>query len=407
MSGSGNNAGSTPRFDVVVVGGGIVGLATAMALTEGGRSVVVLEKESRLAAHQTGHNSGVIHSGLYYAPGSLKARTCTAGRDALYEFCERHDIAHERCGKVVVATEADEVPRLDELERRGRANGLDGMRRLGPREIEELEPATRGVDGLWVPQTGIVDYRAVCRAFARQVQAGNGEVRTGTAVTGVLRRGGEQVVTTSSGEVICRLLVGCAGLWSDRLARLCGLDPGVRIVPFRGEYHELVEERRHLVRNLIYPVPDPRFPFLGVHFTRRIDGAIEAGPNAVLALRRAGYSWGQVHLGELAETLTYPGFLRLALRYWRTGAGEVYRSLSRRAFAHALRRLVPELEAADLRPGGAGVRAQALDRRGRLLDDFHLVEGAGQVHVLNAPSPAATASIAIGRQIAAMAQAHL
>lgn len=395
------------RVDVVVVGAGIVGLATAMALSSARRSVVVLEAEGSVAAHQTGHNSGVIHSGLYYAPGSLKAATCTAGRDLLYGFCERYGVPFERCGKVVVATAEEELSRLDDLERRGRANGLEGMRRLRPEEIREIEPAVRGVDGLWVPQTGIVDYRAVSHALAERVVEAGGLVRTGCRVTGIVRRGGEQVVESTGGEVSCKLLVGCAGLWSDRLARLGGLDPGVRIVPFRGEYHELAEERRGLVRNLVYPVPDPRFPFLGVHFTRRVDGSVEAGPNAVLALRRAGYRWTDIDLGELLGTLTYPGFLRLARRYWRVGAGEVHRSLSRRAFARALRRLIPELRDEDLRPGGAGVRAQALDRAGRLLDDFHIVEAEGQVHVLNAPSPAATASIAIGRSIAAMADAHL
>jgi L-2-hydroxyglutarate oxidase len=364
--------------------------------------VVVLEGEERLAAHQSGHNSGVIHSGLYYRPGSAKATTCTEGRELLYRFCEEEGIAHERCGKVVVATQPEEIPRLDALEARGRANGLPGMERLTPEGIREREPHAAGIDGLWVPTTGIVDYGAVAAAYARRVTEAGGEVRTGARVLAVARRGGEIHLETTAGAVACRRLVGCAGLWSDRLARLCGLDPGVRITPFRGEYQALVPERRHLVKNLIYPVPDPRFPFLGVHFTRGVDGTVEAGPNAVLALARDGYRWGRIVPRDLLGTLTYPGFLRLAARYWKTGAGEVVRSLSRRAFVAALRRLLPELTVEDVRPHGAGVRAQAVDRKGNLLDDFHIVRGEGMVHVLNAPSPAATASLAIGRQIAAM-----
>jgi L-2-hydroxyglutarate oxidase len=384
---------------VVVIGGGIVGVATAMALAPRVR-VQLLEAEGQLAAHQTGHNSGVIHSGLYYRPGSLKARTCTAGRRALYEFCERHGVPFERCGKVVVATRKEQILRLEALEQRGRANGLAGLRRLSAGEIAELEPHARGVAGLFVAETGIVDYGAVTRAFADQLRRHGGEIVTGARVTRVFRSPREVVVGTSAGEFRGDFLVGCAGLNSDRLARLAGLDPGVRIVPFRGEYYEVVPERRYLVRNLIYPVPDPAFPFLGVHFTRRVNGTVEAGPNAVLALKREGYRRTSFSLRDTLTTLTYPGFWRLAGRYARTGVGELWRSWSKGAFVAALQELVPEIEAGDLHGYGAGVRAQALGRDGQLLDDFHLVEGERQLHVLNAPSPAATASIAIGRTIA-------
>lgn len=417
------------RFDIAVVGGGLVGLATAMALaapspwgTRGARAdsrrVVLLEGEDRLAPHQSGNNSGVIHSGLYYKPGSLKARTCTEGREELYRFCAEHEIRHERCGKLVVALSEEEVPRLDELERRGRANGLLGLRRLSTAELQQYEPHVAGIDGLHVPDTGIVDYPEVARTYARLVEEGDGEVRTGWRVTKIRRDiatgndaspednnagGGDLVLETSRGAVRCGLLINCAGAWSDRLARLAGVDPGTKIVPFRGEYYDLRPDRRHLVKNLIYPVPDPRFPFLGVHFTRTVfDGQVEAGPNAVLALARDGYRWGQINLRDSLETLSYFGFWRLAARHAVTACGEVYRSLSRAAFVRALRRLIPELQDDDVEPGGAGVRAQALDRQGKLLDDFHIVRGERMVHVLNAPSPGATSSIAIGRQIAAM-----
>ena len=396
--------------DVAVIGGGIVGLATAMALTERTRAtVVVLEAEDRLAAHQTGHNSGVIHSGLYYKPGSLRARDCVAGREALYRFCAEHGIAHERCGKVVVAVEEHELPRLEELERRGRANGLQGLRRLGPEEIREHEPHARGVAGLFVPDTGIVDYTAVAEVYAGCVRAAGGSVVTGARVTACRcdpSPGGAAaglVLETARGALRCGALVNCAGLHSDRVARLCGVEPGVRIVPFRGEYYELAPERRHLVRNLIYPVPDPAFPFLGVHFTRRVSGGVEAGPNAVLALKRDGYGRADFSLRDTAGLLGYGGFWRLGRRYWRMGLGEAWRSLSTAAFVAALRRLVPEIRPADVRRAGAGVRAQALGPDGRLLDDFCFADGERAVHVLNAPSPAATASIAIGRAVAARA----
>jgi L-2-hydroxyglutarate oxidase len=390
------------RWDVVVVGGGIVGTATALALAERGRSVAVLEGEARLAAHQSGHNSGVVHSGLYYRPGSLKAENCVAGREAMYRFCAEHDIPHERCGKLVVATAEDELPALAELERRGHANGLAGVRRLGRDEMREREPEVAGLAGLLVPETGIVDYARVTAAIAERVRAAGGEIRTGARLLACRHEPDGLAADTTAGAVHARLLVNCAGLQSDRVARLCGVDPGLAIVPVRGEYWALAPARRHLVRHLVYPVPDPAFPFLGVHFTRTIGGAVEAGPNAVLALRREGYRWTDVSPRDLAALAGYPGFWRMARRHWRTGLGEVHRSLSKHAFVAALRRLVPALRPDDLVPAGAGVRAQAVLPDGRLLDDFRIVEGAQSVHMLNAPSPAATASLAIGRRVAAM-----
>jgi L-2-hydroxyglutarate oxidase len=391
-------------YDLAIVGGGIVGLATAYALRQTlGDRLIVLEAESSVGTHQTGHNSGVIHSGLYYRPGSLKARNCVEGREALYRFCAEHGIAHERCGKLVVATTEEEAARLDELERRGRENGLVGLRRLGPEQIREREPHAGGLAALFVPDTGIVHFPDVARAFAREVAAAGGRVETGARVIGCRRTGGGLVVETTRGEYEARALVNCAGLHADRVARLAGLRPDVLIVPFRGEYYELLPERRTLVRHLIYPTPDPRFPFLGVHFTRTIGGAVEAGPNAVLALAREGYTRAAISLRDLAGMAAFPGTWRMAARHWRKGIEEYWRSISRRAFVAQLARLVPEITAQDVRPAGAGVRAQALGRDGQLLDDFCLVEGEGMIHVLNAPSPAATASLSIGRTIALLA----
>ena len=393
--------------DVAVIGGGIVGVATAMAVLGKSRvSLTIVEKEARLAAHQTGHNSGVIHSGLYYKPGSLKARNCTAGRELLLRFCAQHGIPAERCGKVVVATGPDQLPALAELRRRGEANGLAGLRSLAAEEIRELEPHAAGIAGLFVPQTGIVDYARVTEAYAEVVRQRGGDVLLSAPVRAIVRDGAGTVLVTNAGEVRCRFLVNCAGLHSDRVARLAGVDPGILIVPFRGEYYELTPDRRELVRNLIYPVPDPEFPFLGVHFTRMIGGGVEAGPNAVLAFKREGYARSSFSPRDALETATAPGFWRLARSYWRMGLGEYRRSLWVPAFARALQALVPEVAAADLRRAGAGVRAQALDRSGRLLDDFRIVEAERQVHVLNAPSPAATASISIGEAIAAVARAN-
>ncbi len=393
------------RVDVAIVGGGIVGLATAHALcTRGVERLVVLEAEDQVAAHQTGNNSGVIHSGLYYEPGSLKADNCVRGREALYRFCAEHDIPHERCGKVVVAATTREMPALDELERRGRANGLEGLERLTPEQVSEHEPYVACVDALRVAETGIVDYPAVCRKLVALIQRAGGEVRTSARVTDCLPEQGGLVLETRAGPLRCRNLINCAGLQSDRIARMCGVDPGLRIVPFRGEYYELRPEHQGLVRNLIYPVPDPRFPFLGVHFTRMVGGGVEAGPNAVLACKREGYRKLQIAPRDVASWLFYGSFWRMALRYWRMGLLEIWRSLSKRAFVKSLRRMVPAVTAQAVHRGGAGVRAQALAPGGKLVDDFHIVEAERMIHVLNAPSPAATASLAIGDAVADRAE---
>jgi len=369
--------------------------------------VIVLEAEGRVGAHQTGHNSGVIHSGLYYRPGSLKARTCAAGREAMYAFCEEHAIPHRRTGKLVVATREQQLPALATLEARGRANGLKGMTRLDPDDVRRLDPEVRAVAGLWVAETGVVNFGAVAGALAERIGRRGGEVRLGAAVQAVRQANGGVRIVTPQGDVTARLLVNCAGLNSDRVARMAGLDPGVAIVPFRGEYYELRPERAGLVRNLIYPVPDPDLPFLGVHFTRRIDGRVEAGPNAVLAWRRDGYERWSFRLRDAIDTLRFPGFWRLARRFWRTGLAEQGRSLSKPLFVRALQQLVPAVRSADLRWGGCGVRAQAVDRHGALVDDFHIIEGDSGVHVVNAPSPAATASLSIGLQVAERAVRRL
>ena len=395
-------------FDVTVVGGGIVGLATARALAVDHRlRCLVLEAEDRLAFHQTGHNSGVVHSGLYYKPGSLKALLCSAGREAMFRFAQEKGIAHERCGKVIVAVEERELPRLDELERRGRENGLVGIAWLDAQGLREHEPHAAGIAGLFVPATGIIDYPAVAEALAEEIRAAGSEVRTGTGVTAI-RRAATTVEVEAQGERIeAGFLVGCAGLVSDRVARLAGLDPQVRIVPFRGDYYELVPEARRLVRHLVYPVPDPDLPFLGVHFTRRVDGSIEAGPNAVLAWKRAGYSRASFSWRDAVETLVFPGFWRMAPRYAGIGLAEYRRAWSRGLFVRSLRKLVPEISERDVRPAGCGVRAQALDRTGKLLDDFAFAESERQLHVLNAPSPAATAALAIGDHLAGKVLARL
>lgn len=392
---------SATSFDVLIIGGGIVGLSAAYALTKRGRcDVAILEAEAELARHQTGRNSGVIHSGLYYKPGSAKAQMCVAGREALYRFCAEHTIPHERCGKVVVATRDEELPALDELERRGRANGLEGIRRLDSHSLREIEPHASGIAALFVPQTGIVDYRQVAGKLAELVGKAGGRVIYQARVMACRRTGSEWTAETLAGPFRGRHLVNCAGLQSDRIARLCGIAPEVRIVPFRGEYYELVPERRFLVRNLIYPVPDPRFPFLGVHFTRRISGQVEAGPNAVLALKREGYAKTSCNLWDVVDMASFGGFWRMSRRYWRTGLAEFWRSWSKRAFVQALQRLVPEVRSADLVPAGCGIRAQAVGPSGELVDDFRIVATEDMVHVLNAPSPAATASLVIGEAIA-------
>jgi L-2-hydroxyglutarate oxidase len=348
----------------------------------------------------------VIHSGLYYRPGSHKAKLCATGREALMRYVAERGIAHERCGKIVVATTEREVAALEELERRGRANGLTGITRLGPEGIREHEPQVRGLAGLHVAETGIVDFKAVTLAYAEDVQAAGGELRLSTPAGAIRREGDHFHITTPAGEVRARYLINCGGLQADRIARRAGVTPTARIVPFRGEYAVLRPEKRSLVKNLIYPVPDPRFPFLGVHFTRGVDGEVEAGPNAVLALARHGYRWRDVSIPDLLELAAFGGFWRMAARYWRTALGEIHRSLSLGALTTALQRLMPDLERGDLAPGGSGVRAQALDPDGTLADDFRFDEGPGSLHVLSAPSPAATASLAIGDAIAERARAH-
>lgn len=394
----------TETFDVVVIGAGLVGLATARARLRGnGGTVAVVEAEPHVAAHQSGHNSGVLHAGLYYRPGSQKAVLCARGRRLMEEFCDQNGVRWQRTGKLVVATRSDQAPALEELRRRGEANGLAGIEPLGPDGLRAHEPHVRGVAGLWVPATGIVDFRAVAGALHREVERLGGVVRLAAPLTGVRRDGATFRLTAGAGELRARFLVNCAGLHADRVARLCGVHLPARIVPFRGEYKELRPSARALVRGLIYPVPDPRFPFLGVHFTRRVDGSVEAGPNAVLALSRHGYRWRDVSVRELIGYASSRGFWRMARRYWSTGLAEVRRSLSHGAFARALQELVPEVRPEDLAPGGSGVRAQALRPDGTLADDFVFAEGPNSLHVLSAPSPAATACLAIGEEIVAKA----
>jgi len=387
------------RDQAVVIGGGIVGLATAIAMAERGYPPIVLEAETSLAMHQTGHNSGVIHSGLYYKPGSLKARTCLAGRDDMYRFCAEEGVPHRRCGKLVVAVREEELPRLATLEERGRANGVT-VRRLRPQEIREREPEVLGIAGLWVEETGVVNYSMVTAAMAQRLLRLGGEVRVNHRVLAIRQEFTEQILETTGGVVRAKLLINCAGLQCDRVARMAGVDPGVRIVPFRGEYYTLRPDRANLVRGLIYPVPDPALPFLGVHFTRGIDHVVEAGPNAVLAFKREGYGWGDVSLRDVGDWAAFPGFWRMARMQWRNGMAEMRRSLSRQRFLESLQAIIPNLGDDDIERGGSGVRAQAVGRDGRLIDDFYIQTGPATIHVLNAPSPAATASLAIGREVA-------
>lgn len=390
---------------MTIIGGGIVGIATAMALSKKKNiKICVLEAEEQLAAHQTMNNSGVIHSGLYYKPGSLKARNCVEGRQKLYEFCRKHDIAHEQCGKVVVATRTEEIPALDELERKGHANGLIGLKRLSRAQIKEYEPHITGIGGLLVPETGIVDYVQVTNKFAELVLNAGHEIKLHTSFVGLKQSKESLIIETTKGEIQSKNLINCAGLQSDRIARACGIEPGLRIIPFRGEYYELKPEKHHLINNLVYPVPDPAFPFLGVHFTRMIHGGVEAGPNAVLAFKREGYKKFSFSLKDSSEIFGYRGFLLLAAKFIKMGMGEFYRSFSKAAFVKALQQLLPEIESKDIVPGGTGVRAQALEKNGNLVDDFRIVQNERMIHVLNAPSPAATASISIGEKIAVMAE---
>jgi (S)-2-hydroxyglutarate dehydrogenase len=387
-------------YDAAIIGGGIVGTATAMSLQElGFKSVIVLEAENKLAAHQTGNNSGVIHSGLYYNPGSLKAKNCVEGRKLMYKFCEHHNIKHDRCGKLVVALKPDEVALLRSLEERGKANGLKGIRRLSAEELKEYEPHVTGLAGLFIAETGIVDYNQVTETYAKIIMENGGEVKTKNKFLALHRDNETIVVDTVAGEYKAKFLVNCAGLYSDKVAKICGVNPGLQIIPFRGEYFKLKKEKEHLVKNLIYPVPDLQFPFLGVHFTRMIKGGVEAGPNAVLAFKREGYSHKDFSANDILEMVAYSGFWKMAAKYYKMGIGEFYRSLNKNAFVKALQKLVPEVEHDDLSQGGAGVRAQAVDPSGNLVDDFRIVEAEKMIHVLNAPSPAATASISIGRTI--------
>jgi (S)-2-hydroxyglutarate dehydrogenase len=397
---------------VIVVGGGIVGLATAFRLQQRlpDARVTILEKEPHVAQHQSSHNSGVLHCGLYYKPGSRRARLAVRGIRQMVEFCQTHEIPHDVCGKVVVAATPDEVPRLHALFERGCQNGLTGLRMLNPEELHEIEPHAGGVQAIHVPQEGIADYPAVCETLAGLVRKQGGEIITGARVMALHREsengraGGWRAIHTA-GETSCDFLVACAGLYSDRVAELAGRKRAVRIVPFRGEYYLLRPGRQFLVRNLIYPVADPRFPFLGVHFTRRIQGGIEAGPNAVLAFAREGYTKRDIDLADLADALAFPGLWRFLGKYGRTCWNEIRRSFSRELFCRSLQRLVPEIRPDDLIPGGAGVRAQAMSPEGSLVDDFHFVQGERELHVVNAPSPAATSSLAIGEEIAEMVAA--
>jgi L-2-hydroxyglutarate oxidase LhgO len=392
------------RLDVVVVGCGLLGIAAAreLLIRKPGISLAVLDKEASLGEHQTGHNSGVIHSGIYYAPSSLKARLCTKGARLMYEFCESHDVPTDPCGKLIVATTESELPALDELYRRGTANGVPGLEMVGPGGIREHEPHCTGIRAIWSPATGIVDFSRVAEAMAGDVTRLGGVILTGHLVTGLTAVAGSVSVRTSRGEFTATRVLTCAGLQSDRVARLSGAPEEPSIVPFRGDYWQLRPERRYLARNLIYPVPDPKFPFLGVHFTRRIrDDAVWLGPNAVLALAREGYRRSALQVGDLTQTLRSPGFRRMARRYWRTGAAEVYRDLSKRAFVAACQRFVPDLAHTDVLPGPAGVRAQSVARDGGLVDDFVFnIQGNQLMHVRNAPSPAATSCLAIGQLIA-------
>lgn len=390
------------KYDIAIIGAGIIGLATAKQITERTNfSVVVMDSKESVATGQTGHNSGVIHSGLYYRPGSLKARTCTEGRKAMYGFCDQYGIKYERCGKIVVATGESDLERLLELERRGYENGLMDIRRLDAAQLKEYEPNVQGIAGLLVQETGIVDYVEVAKTLASVVQdSGHSEMLLGYEVRACHGSPGHFTLETPRGDVQSRFIVNCAGLYSDRVAGICGAKTDVRIVPFRGEYYRLRSLGRKLVMGLIYPVPNPDFPFLGVHFTRRVDGMIEAGPNAVLALKREGYWKRSFSIRDAGEVILNGAFWKLAQRYWRTGLVDLLGSYSKKLFTKALQRMVPEIHESDLEPGGSGVRAQALDANGRLVDDFRFVEQPNILHVVNAPSPGATASIRIGEIIA-------
>jgi L-2-hydroxyglutarate oxidase len=391
--------------DVIIVGGGIVGLATALQLKQQNTklNITVIEKETEVAKHQTGNNSGVIHSGIYYKPGSLKATNCIHGYNLLLDFCRKNEVPIDLCGKIIVATEDRELPLLQNLFTRGQQNGLGNLKMLRAGELKEFEPHVAGIAGISVPQTGIVDYKKVAEKYAEQIQKLGGEIILGEKVIDIQLSSDQVTVSTQKKTYSAKLLINCAGLYSDKVARLTSIDVNVKIIPFRGEYYKLKKEKEYLVKNLIYPVPDPNFPFLGVHFTRMMKGGVEAGPNAVLAFQREGYKKSDINLGELAESLAWPGFQKVAFKYWKTGMGEMYRSFSKAAFTKALQKLLPEIQENDLEDGGAGVRAQACDRTGGLVDDFLILEEKQVINVCNAPSPAATSSLAIGETISRLA----
>ena len=398
------------HYDVVVIGGGIVGLATALNLKKARPSLrlLLIEKENSLAAHQTGHNSGVIHSGLYYKPGSLKAKNCIEGYHMLIDFCNENNIKYELCGKIVVATREDQIPSLETLFERGIQNGLKGLEMLNKEQMRAIEPHVAGIAGIKVPQTGIINYTTVSEKYAENIKNLGGEIRLGEKVSSISEINNVSTVVTNKGSYDTTLVINCAGLYSDKVAQFTEKEKvKVRIIPFRGEYYEIKPKKQYLVKHLIYPVPDPNFPFLGVHFTRMVDGGVEAGPNAVLAFRREGYKKLSVDFSEFGETLAWPGFRKVAAKYWKTGIGEYYRSFSKSAFTKALQALIPEIKEDDLVPGGAGVRAQACDYDGGLLDDFAIIENRQAINVLNAPSPAATSSLSIGKTVAEMALKRL
>ncbi len=392
-------------YDSIIVGGGIVGLATALRLTSAPhhKKVLVIEKELEVAKHQTGNNSGVIHSGIYYKPGSLKAINCINGYHQLIDFCAKNNVPFDLCGKIIVATDESELQALKNIGERGAQNGLGGLKNLTKEELKEIEPHVAGIAGIFVPQTGIVDYKVVAQKYAQVIQHQGGEIRFGEKVIEIQENNETQVVVTQKSSYTTKLVINCAGLYSDKVAQLTSKNVDVKIIPFRGEYYKLRQDKEYLVKNLIYPVPDPNFPFLGVHFTRMMKGGVEAGPNAVLAFQREGYKRTDIHLGELAESLAWPGFQKVMAKYWKTGIAEMYRSFSKAAFTKALQKLIPEIQEGDLVEGGAGVRAQACDRTGGLVDDFLILEEKGAINVCNAPSPAATSSLSIGETVANLA----